>query len=186
MGRVIAAKMFAVELVTAVHGDRLVPVVFANASSLAAGLEVRQAVCRDRRRIDEHDRAAVRFGLVRRKLEQIQGPLDVHVMCRHRRELRAGRQQRREVKNQVDFELGQNALQQVDVENRSGHLAMHEPRDVRVQSVDVERDDPLMALFDQIGHQSVTDFPVGAGDQDDWFAHGLWFRLAPDRLRYYM
>ena len=110
MVRVIAAKMLAVQLVTAVHGDRLVPVVLAHASGLAAGLEVRQAVCRDRRRIDEHDGAAVRFGLVRRKLEQIQRPLDVHVMCRHRRELRPGGQQRREMKNQVDFELGQNAL----------------------------------------------------------------------------
>ena len=63
---------------------------------------------------------------------------------------------------------------------------MHEARDVRVQCVDVERDHPLMALFDQIGHKSVADFAIGAGNQDNWFTHSLWFRPAPDRLRYYM
>ncbi len=44
----------------------------------------------------------------------------------------------------------------------------------------------LMALFDEIGHEGVADFPVGAGNQDNWFAHGLWFRLAagPDYVTY--
>ena len=154
--------------------------------ALRAGLEVGQAVRRDGRRIDEHDRAAVRFRLARRKLEQIQRALDVHVMRRHRRELRPGGQQRREMKNQVDLELRQDALEQVGVENRAGELAMHEARDVRVQRVDVERDNGLIALFGEIGHQRMADFAVGAGDQDNWFSHGLWFRLEPDRLRYYM
>ena len=71
----------------------------------------------------------MRLGLVRGKLEQVERAFDVHVMRRHRRELRAGGQQRREMKNQVDFELRQDPLEQVGVQNRAGELALHEARD---------------------------------------------------------
>ena len=49
--------------------------------------------------------------------------------------------QRREMKNQVDLELRQDALQQVGVEDRTGEFPVHEPRDRRVERVDVERHD---------------------------------------------
>ena len=48
------------------------------------------------------------------------------------------------MKNQIDLELREDPLEQVDVEDRSGELAVHHPRDVRIERVHVERDDRLV------------------------------------------
>ena len=80
------------------------------------GLEVGQAVGRDRRRVDEHDRPAVRLALLLRELQQVQRALDVDLMRRHRRELGPRGEQRREVEDAVDLELGEDAFEQARIE----------------------------------------------------------------------
>ena len=62
------------------------------------------------------------------ELEQVQGPLDVDVMRGHRRELRACREQRREVEHAVHFELGEHPVEEGEVGDRAGELAAHERR----------------------------------------------------------
>ena len=114
----------------------------------------------------------MRFALARGELEQVQRALDVHVMRGHRREFRAARQQRGEVKNQVHLELGKNPLEQVRVQYRAGELALHQPPKRWIERVYVERDHRQAAFFGEIRHQRVADFAVGAGDQNDGFAHG--------------
>ena len=49
---------------------------------------------------------------VLRELEQVERALDVDLVRRHRRELGARRQQRGEVKDQLDLELREHALEQ--------------------------------------------------------------------------
>ena len=66
----------------------------------------------NRRGIDEDDRPAVRLRFVLRELEQVQRAFDVDLVRRHRRELGARRQQRGEVKHQLDLELGEDPLEQ--------------------------------------------------------------------------
>ena len=70
------------------------------------------------------------------------------------------------------------------VENRAGELAVHQPRDVRVERVHVERHDRLIALLGEIGHQGMADFAIGAGDENDWFSHRRSCRPEIGRLRY--
>ena len=105
----------------------------------------------------------------------------------HRRELGTGRQQRGQVKNQVDLELRENALEQVLVENRAGELAVHQPRDVRVERVHVEGHNCLVALLGEVGDQGMANFAISAGYQNNLFAHRYSSRRPEiGRLRYYM
>ena len=68
----------------------------------------------------------MRLALLLRELEQRQRALDVHLVRGDRRELGPRREQRREVEDQIDLELGQHALEQVGVGDRTGELAMHQ------------------------------------------------------------
>ena len=54
----------------------------------------------------------MRLGFVLRELEQVQRALDVDLVRRDRRELGARREQRREMEDQIDLELGHHALEQ--------------------------------------------------------------------------
>ena len=65
----------------------------------------------------------MRLAFVLRELEQLQRAFDVDVMRGDRRELGARRQQRGEVEDEIDFELRQDALEQVGVGDRAGELA---------------------------------------------------------------
>ena len=133
-------------------------------------VEIWQAVGRNRRGIDEHDRAAVRLALFLRELEEVERPFDVHVVRGDRRELGARREQRGQVKHAVHLELRQDAVEQVRVGDRSGELPPHVRRDLRVERVHVERDDARLALG-EAADQRVADFAAGAGDEDNRFAH---------------
>ena len=58
----------------------------------------------------------LRFAL--RELEQVQRAFDVDLMRRDRRELRSRGQERREMKDELDLELGEHALEHAAVEDR--------------------------------------------------------------------
>ena len=55
----------------------------------------------------------MRLGLALRELEQVERALDVDLVRGHRRELGARREQRREMKDQFDLELGEDALEEL-------------------------------------------------------------------------
>ena len=76
-----------------------------------------------------------------------------------RRELRARRQQRRQVEDEVDLELGQDALEQRRVEDRPDELALDQRRQRRVERREIERDDGARALGRQPLDQAVADSP---------------------------
>ena len=144
--------------------------VLAHAAGARLGLEIRQAVGGNRRRIDEHDRTAVRFALLLRELEQVERAFDVDVVRRDRRELGARREQRREVKHAVDLELGQDAVEQAGVGDRAGELAP-----ASGASVGSSGFTSSVMMADSVAasarHERVADFAAGAGDQDNRFPH---------------
>ena len=84
----------------------------------------------------------------------------------HRRELAARREQRREVEDAIDLELGEDALEQRRVEDRAGELARDQPGQRRIERLQVERDDRLAAVGGERGDQAVADLAVGAGDEN--------------------
>ena len=118
MAGVIPAEMLAIQLVAAVHRDRLIPRALIDGVErvLAPG---RHAVCRDRARIEKRDDPAVAAALRLRELEQAERPVHVDLMGRDRRELAARREQRGKVIDAVDLELGQNAVEKVPVVDRT-------------------------------------------------------------------
>jgi hypothetical protein len=116
----------------------------------------------------------VRLALVLRELEQLERALDVHLVRHHRRDLRAGGQQRGEVEHQVHLVLGDDAAEEVGVEDGAVDLAQHQLRQRLVERGEVERDDRAVGLAGQACDQAVADFATGAGDEDDGFAqHGM-------------
>ena len=131
--------MLAVQLVAAVHRPRRVPLVFADASDLRLRRQIRQAVGGNRRGIEEEHRAAVRLAFALRELEQRQRALDVDLVRGDRRELGARRQQRREVEDQIDLELGEHALEQGAVGDRAGELALDQAVQRRVERREIDR-----------------------------------------------
>src|SRR5207253_848828 len=116
-------QLLAVQLVAAVHRLRMRELVLADAAGALLSLEIGQAEGGDRGGVNKGDGTAVRFAFVLRELEQVQRPFDVDVMRGDRRELRTRREERREMKNALDFELGEDALEQIQVGDRPGKLA---------------------------------------------------------------
>ena len=98
-------------------------------------------------------------------------PSTLTVMRRDRRELGAGRKQRREMEDELDLELGEHALEHAAIENRAGDLAVDLAGDRRIETRDVERDDGAVRLAGEPLDETVTDLAAGAGDEHDWFAH---------------
>src|SRR6185295_18331522 len=117
------------------------------------------------------DRPPVRFRLVLRELEQVERSLDVDFVRRHRRELGAGREQRREVKDPVDLEFRHHALEQRLVDDRAGDLAIDLPGDRVLEPRDVDRDDATVPLLGEAIDEAVADLSTGPGNDDDGFAH---------------
>ncbi len=77
------------------------------------------------------------------------------------------------MKNQVDLEFRQDALEHGGIEDGPGELAVDEPRDLRVERVHVERHH-LFLLLGEVRDQGVADFAIRAGYQDYGFTH--WMR----------
>ena len=132
----------------------------------------------------------MRLGLALRELEQVQRALDVDLVRRHRRELGARREERRQVKHELDLKLGQYSFEDAAIEDRSGDLAIDLWRDGWIETRDVERDDGAIGLTRQAIDQAMTDLAAGAGDEHDGFAHGeiivecLSFRFKVQRSRF--
>ena len=112
----------------------------------------------------------MRLALALGELEQIERPFDVDMMSRHRRELRARGQQRGEMEDAIDFELGEDAIQQAHVGDRAGELARHLRRQRGIERAHVDGDD-RDAWRRQPGDQAVTDFAACAGNEKDWLSH---------------
>jgi hypothetical protein len=121
--------------------------------------------------LHEHDRPPVRLSLALRELQQVQRALDVDLVRGHRRELGPGREQRREMKDELDLELGEDALEHAAIENRAGDLAVDLRRDRGLEGGDVERDDGPRGLPGEAFDETVSDLAAGAGDEHDGFAH---------------
>ena len=70
-----------------------------------------------------------------RELQEVEGALHVDLVGGHGRELAPGRQERREVEDELHLELGEDALEQVRVEDRAHELLLHEAADRAVQGL---------------------------------------------------
>jgi hypothetical protein len=112
----------------------------------------------------------VRLSLPLRELEEVERPLDVDVMSRHRGEFGPRRQQRGEMKDELDLELRQDAIEHVGVGNRAGEDAGHIRHQPGIERRDVEGDD-RRAGRPEASDEAVTDFAAGAGNQGDRFPH---------------
>src|SRR5262249_20325898 len=134
-------------------------------------LQRRQAIRGNRRRVQERHRTSVRLAFVVRELQQIERALDVDLVRGDRRKLRACGQQRGEVKNQVNFGLGEDALERGLVENRSGDFALNLSLERRLERRDVERDDRPCAVGSQPLDEAVANFAVSARNENNRFAH---------------
>jgi hypothetical protein len=113
----------------------------------------------------------VRFRLVLREFEQVKRPLDVDLVRRHGRELGARGEQRRQVEDQVHLELRHQTLEQRQVRDRPGDLAIDLPRDRVVEPRDVDGDNPPIAAFREPIDEAMADFAAGPGNDHDGFAH---------------
>ena len=109
-----------------------------------------------------------------RELQEVQRAVDVHLVGAHRRELRARRQQRGQMEDQIDFELREDALEKPAVDDRSGEFPAHQPRQRRLERSDVERNN-RPAFGCQAREKPVADFAVGPRNQNRGCAHGNVF-----------
>jgi hypothetical protein len=75
-----------------------------------------------------------------------------------RRELGAGGQKGREMKDEIDLELREDAFQKPLVENRSDEFALdgRRPGEPGVQRIDVERDDRARPARGELADEAVT------------------------------
>jgi hypothetical protein len=172
MPRVVPAEVLGVELVAAVHRGRLVEVVLLHFSGARLRREVGKAVRGDRRRIKERDGSPVRLALVLRKLEEVERPLHVHLMRRHRGELAARGKESREVEDEVDLELGEDPLEDGPVEDRADELARDETALLGIERLEVDREDGPRAVGGEARDQAVADLSAGSRDEDDGLSHG--------------
>ena len=115
--------------------------ILTHAAGLALGLERRQAERGDRGRIEKCDRTPVRLAFPLRELQQVERALHVDLVRRARRELRTRREQRRQMEDQVDFELSEDALERRLVEDRPHHFALDLLGQRRFERRHIERDD---------------------------------------------
>ena len=68
------------------------------------------------------------------------------------------------MKDQLDPKLGENALEQSTVEDRSRELTIDLAANRQIQAVEIERDDAAVTAFRETGNEPVPDFAAGAGD----------------------
>ena len=89
----------------------------------------------------------------------------------HRCELRPRRQQRGQMKHQLDAKFRQHPLEHAAIEDRSRNLAIDLGGDRAVEPVQIERHDGAIAALGEPRDQPVANLAAGAGDEDNWFAH---------------
>ena len=74
------------------------------------------------------------------------------------------------MKDQIDFELGEDALEEAGIENRSEELALDLAGQRRIERREVERDDGAAARGEPCD-QAVANFAARPRDEDDWLPH---------------
>jgi hypothetical protein len=114
----------------------------------------------------------VRLALVLRELEEVERPLHVHLMRRHRGELAARGKESREVEDEVDLELGEDPLEDGPVEDRADELARDETALLGIERLEVDREDGPRAVGGETRDQAVADLSAGSRDEDDGLSHG--------------
>jgi hypothetical protein len=96
---VVAPEVLGVELVAAVHGDRLAELLFGHWLRAALRGEVRDAVRRDGAGIHEARPTAAATGLLGRESQQVEGAVDVDLMGQGRVALAAAAEHRGEMED---------------------------------------------------------------------------------------
>jgi len=144
--------------------------VLADPARRALGREVGQPVDRDGAGEEERDRAAERPRLLDRQPEQVQRALDVDLVGGLRHELRARREQRRQVEDDRDLELALEPLEQVAVEDVADAHGGAAPRHLGRERAHVERQHVVGAGLGQPVDQAVPHLPAGTGHEHDGLA----------------
>ena len=113
------------------------------------------------------DRPSVRLALALRELQHVDRPFDVDLVRRDGRELAAGREERREVEDEVDLELGEDALEDVAVEDGARELARDEAGERRLEGLEVQREDRAVSFGREARDEAVPHLAARARDEDD-------------------
>src|SRR5207247_6664063 len=92
--------------------------------------------------------------------EEVQRPLDVHLVRRLGDELRPGREERRQVEHGVDLELALEPREQVPVEDVPDRDRGAPAREVRVYLPEVEGQEGVGAGVREVVDEAVTDLAV--------------------------
>ena len=164
--RVIPAEVLAVELVGTVHRRRKVEVVFGNFPGRDLRRRRGDAVSRDTAREEEQHRPAVRLPLPLGEFQQVQRPLDVHLVGQRRRELRPRAEQRRQVIHLVDFVRRHDPLEEFRLADVARELLLHLAGQIRDERIQVQRHDRLGTRRREPVDEAVPDFAAGPGDQN--------------------
>ena len=73
------------------------------------------------------------------------------------------------MEDEVHLELGEDALEQVDVQDGAQILMLNVAADVGIEGSKIEGDDGLIAQLRDPLDEAVADFAAGPGDEDDGF-----------------
>ena len=75
------------------------------------------------------------------------------------------------MKDEVDLELREDALENRPVQDRTDELPGHEPAQLRIERLEVERQDGARAIGGEARDEPVADLPAGPRDEDDGTSH---------------
>ena len=112
----------------------------------------------------------MRFALSLGEFEHHERPFDIHFVRRHRGELAARRQDGRQMKNPIDLEFGEDAIEQLRVEDRPNIVLSNAARESRFQRCEVEHDDGSFGVGRQAIDQAMPNFAAGPGNEHDRFS----------------
>ena len=173
VARHVAAEMLAVELVAAVHGGRLLPLMFLDAREFVLRLPIGKSVHRDRRREQHLDALALGRGLLVGQIEHVERAADVHLVGERGAAFGTRGKQRREVEDLADFVGVRDFADRVRAGDVARVLTMDERRRVRGERFQVERDDRV-GRGCEARDQRVTDLAAGAGHEGDGLPRHAW------------
>ena len=142
MATVIDAQHFAIELVAAVHGARLVPLELTHPRIELLALPVGHAVDRNRAGENKLDGARPPLALLRGQPQQPQRPLHIDLVRHLRRNLAARGEQRGQVVDHLDLILAHQPRQQLRIHQIALHMVGH-PAQFIGQRVQVQAHQPI-------------------------------------------
>jgi len=112
-------------------------------------------------------------------MQQVQGALHVDLVGRLGDELRAGREDRRQVEDDGDLEFAHCAVEQMAVENVADHGRGAAPSQIGLERSDVERQDVEGPEIGEAMDQPVSYLAVRSGDEDRGLACHLSQSVVP-------